>query len=113
MKHRFFFKALPNKTLAFKNEPCNVGKISKDRVSVLLHANRDGMEKQKPLVIGKSKKLRCFGGVKSLPVIYEHNTKSWMTSSSFKTGCTGFTRNSILRKEKLFCLWITVRHILP
>jgi hypothetical protein len=42
------------------------------------------MEKLKPLVIGKSKKPRCFGGLKSLPVIYEHNTKSWMTSSIFE-----------------------------
>jgi hypothetical protein len=39
------------------------------------------MGKLKSLVIGKSKKPRCFGGVKSLPVIYEHNTKLWMTNS--------------------------------
>jgi hypothetical protein len=49
-------------------------------MSVLLCVNSNGTEKLKPLVIGKSKK-RCFGGVKSLPVIYEHDTKSWMTGS--------------------------------
>jgi hypothetical protein len=69
MKHPFF-KALPDKTLDFKNKLCHGGKRSKDRVSVLLCANINGMEKLKPLVIGKSKKPICFGGVKSLPVIY-------------------------------------------
>ncbi|GBN73235.1 Tigger transposable element-derived protein 4 [Araneus ventricosus] len=39
-----------------------------------------GNEKLKPLVIGKSKKLRCFKNVKSLPVEYEANSNAWITT---------------------------------
>jgi hypothetical protein len=35
------------------------------------------------LVIGKSKKPRCFKNVKSLPVDYEANKTAWMTSAIF------------------------------
>lgn len=37
----------------------------------------------KPLVIGKSKKSRCFAGVKSLPVDYTANRKAWMNAELF------------------------------
>lgn len=43
-----------------------------------------GSDKRKLLVIGKSKSLRCFKGVSSLPVFYENNTKAWKTSSIFE-----------------------------
>lgn len=59
------------------------GKLSKQRVTVLLGANLSGTEKRKLLVIGKSKKPRCFKNVKNLPVKYESNKKSWMTSEIF------------------------------
>nr|XP_021003160.2 uncharacterized protein LOC110283023 [Parasteatoda tepidariorum] len=40
----------------------------------------NGNEKLKPLVIGKSKRPRCFKNVKSLPVEYEANSNAWMTT---------------------------------
>jgi hypothetical protein len=46
-----------------------------------LIANMDGTEKLKPLVIGKFRNPRSFKNVKSLPVNYEANKKTWMTSS--------------------------------
>lgn len=79
-----FYRALPNKTLAFKGEVCTGGKHSKERLTALLCANMDGTEKLKPLVIGKSKNPRCFRGVKFLPVDYESNGKAWMTSLLFE-----------------------------
>lgn len=63
-----FYKCLPDKTYEFKKEKCHGGKLSKERVTLLLAANMAGTEKLKPLLIGKSKKPRCFAGVKSLPV---------------------------------------------
>ena len=78
-----FFKMMPNKTLAFKGEPCHGGKLSKERITVLLCCNSDGSEKLTPLVIGKSKKPRCFKNVKRLPCEYFNNTAAWMTSEIF------------------------------
>ena len=43
-----------------------------------------GTIKLKLLVIGKSKSLRCFKGVKHLPVDYVSNSNAWMTSSLFE-----------------------------
>ena len=79
-----FFKVLPNKTFAFKNELCIGGKVSKERVTVLLCANFDGSEKLTPLVIGKFAKPRCLTGIKILPVLYDCNMNSWMTSKIFE-----------------------------
>ena len=78
-----FYKLLPNKTLCFKNESCHGGKHSKDRVTVLVGANADGSEKLPLLVIGKSKKPRCFENVNSLPVVYDASKKAWMNSTIF------------------------------
>lgn len=57
-----FYQCLPNKTFAFKGDSCNGGKNSKVRVTVLLCANMSGTEKLPALVIGKSKRPRCFKG---------------------------------------------------
>lgn len=51
----------------FKYEKCHGGKLSKDRVTLLLAANMSGTEKCKPLMIGKSKKPWCFARIKSFP----------------------------------------------
>lgn len=79
-----FFKCLPSRTLAFKNEKCVGGEKSKERITVMLGSNFTGTEKLKLLVIGKSKNPRCFRGLKSLEVNYENNAKSWMTSDIFE-----------------------------
>uniref|UniRef100_A0A0N5B903 DDE-1 domain-containing protein n=1 Tax=Strongyloides papillosus TaxID=174720 RepID=A0A0N5B903_STREA len=59
------FCVLPNKTFTFKGENCHGGKNSKLRLTVML---------------GKSKKPRCFQNVKTLPPKYEANKKALMTS---------------------------------
>lgn len=58
----------------------------------MVAANMTGKEKIKLLVIGKSAKPRCFSNVKSLPVMYEHNKRSWMTSSIFETWIQKFDK---------------------
>ena len=80
-----FYRLTPDKTLKFKGEKCVGGKLSKERITVLVCANADGTEKRKLFVIGKSKNPRCFKHVKNLPVNYSANKKSWMTSELFET----------------------------
>ncbi|KAK8781737.1 hypothetical protein V5799_016922 [Amblyomma americanum] len=43
-----FFKIQPNKTLCLKGDDCHGGKVSKDRVTVLLCCNEDGSDMLKP-----------------------------------------------------------------
>jgi hypothetical protein len=41
-------------------------------------------EKEKPLVIGKAEKPRCFKSLKinNLPAIWRNNKKAWMTAAT-------------------------------
>lgn len=78
-----FFKCTPDKTLAFKDEKCHGGKLSKERITLLVGANMDGSQKLPLLMIGKSANPRCFKNVKSKPVEYVSSSKAWMTSDLF------------------------------
>ena len=78
-----FFKCLPDSTLCLRTEKCFGGKRSKERITVLLGCNSTGTEKLPTLLIGKSKKPRCFSGIKSFPVLYEANSRAWMTTELF------------------------------
>jgi hypothetical protein len=62
--------ALPTKSLAVKGEKCTGGKMSKERLTVLLCGSMVG-QVGKPLVIGKEAKPRRFKNLKmnNLPVI--------------------------------------------
>lgn len=55
-----FYKLMPDKTLKFKGDNCSGGKLSKDRITVMVAANMSGTEKKKLLIIGKSQKPRCL-----------------------------------------------------
>ena len=88
-------------TLQFKGERCHGGKISKERLTFALIANMDGTEKLKPLVIGKFRNPRSFKNVKSLPVNYEANKKTWMTSSMFEQWIKDLDRSMTRQKRKI------------
>jgi len=77
-----FFRAIPSKTLKLKGEQCKGGKLSKERITVLLCGNM-ASEMEKPLVIRKAAKPRCFKNinVEKLPVSWYSNKKAWMTRS--------------------------------
>lgn len=79
-----FFNVLPSKTMTFKGENCHGGKLSKQRLTVLLITNSDGSEKLPLFVIGKAHKPRCFKNIKTLPTRYTANKKAWMTSKLFE-----------------------------
>lgn len=76
MKRRFFFKLLPSKSITFNGEKCTGGKLSKERLTVLVGTNMSGSGKLKLLVIGKSKNPRCFKGITNVPVTYKSGLKS-------------------------------------
>lgn len=40
-----FYKLMPDKTLKFKGENCSGGKLSKDRITVMVAANMSGTKK--------------------------------------------------------------------
>lgn len=96
-----FFKCLPDKTLAFKNERCSGGKRSKERLTVMAASNMTGSEKIKLLVIGKSKNPRCFKGIKSLEVDYENNKRAWMTSDIYEQWIMGLNRKFAVQRRKI------------
>ncbi|GBM05755.1 Tigger transposable element-derived protein 4 [Araneus ventricosus] len=76
-----FYRVLPDKTLCFKGEKCNSGKISKERLTILLCCNVLG-DFETPVVIGKAEKPRCFKNidVQKLSVSWKSNKKAWMTT---------------------------------
>ncbi|GBM71388.1 Tigger transposable element-derived protein 4 [Araneus ventricosus] len=95
-----FYNLQPSKTLAIKSDTCHGGSGKKNKVplTVILCANADGSEKLLPLIIGKSKKPRCFKNVKTLPTKYLSNKKSWMTMSFFTDWLKGL--DDKMRKQK-------------
>ena len=97
-----FFKVLPNKTFAFKDDNCHGGKYSKERLSVLVCINSTGTHKLEPLVIGKSQRPRCFKNVKKFSCAYSHQRRAWMTAVRFHEWLADL--NSEMKKRK--------RHIL-
>lgn len=99
-----FFRLTPDKTLRMKNEKCSGGKLSKERITVLVAANMTGSEKRRLLIIGKSKKPRCFKNVKSLPVTYTSNTKAWMTSAIFEDTLQEWDNELRRKKQKILLL---------
>ena len=90
-------------------------------MTVLGCANMKG-EKRDLLVTGKSKKPRCFKGVRSLSVDYYSNANTWMTIVIFSDwlvkwdlelkrkivllvdSCTAHTNNSLLKNIKVIFL---------
>lgn len=81
------FKALPNKSLASREESCAPGfKMNKERVTVMACSNAAGNNKLPLMVIGKSAKPRAFKhvNINSLPVYYRSQKKAWMNGMLFK-----------------------------
>ena len=84
----FFWKALPDQTMAFKHEDVRGGKRAKERVTILVGASMTG-EKLPLFMIGRYDKPRCFKDVKQLPIdMYRSNKKAWMTSALFEEWIT-------------------------
>ena len=90
-----FYKCLPDRSHVMKNKKCAGGKLSKERITVLVTASMAD-EKLSSLVIGKSANPRCFKNAKKLPLPYKHNTKVWMISTIFEK----WVKKQILQMRK-------------
>lgn len=81
MQTRQVYKALPSRTLASCTEKFAPGfKMQKQRLTLLVCANASGNHRLPLVVIGKSKKPRCFKqlNMNSLPVNYYVQKNAWM-----------------------------------
>ncbi|XP_025416874.1 tigger transposable element-derived protein 6-like [Sipha flava] len=97
-----FLKVLPNKTKAFKNETCSGGKVSKERLTVLLCCNMIG-EFERPLVLGKAKRPRAFKKLDAnkFPVDWCWNKKAWMTTQIMTDWLMKFDKQMIKSRRKV------------
>lgn len=78
------WKALPRKSLASRQETNAPGfKVSKERITAMVCANASGEHALPLLVIGKSKKPRCFKSIEKLPLTYRAQKSAWMNSEIF------------------------------
>ncbi|XP_023317561.1 tigger transposable element-derived protein 6-like [Trichogramma pretiosum] len=78
-----FYRALPDETMLLQNKNCNDGKLSKDRLTVVLCVNSIG-EFENPVIIGRAAHQSCFRNIdiESLGIVWKKNTKSWMTKDT-------------------------------
>ncbi|XP_003747271.1 jerky protein homolog-like [Galendromus occidentalis] len=78
-----FYKALPSRSLAARNERTAPGhKSSKERVTAMVCANATGRHKISMLIIGKSRNPRCFKNIR-IPVEYRAQKRAWMDREIF------------------------------
>ena len=96
-----FFKCTPDRTLAFKNEKCFGGKLSKERLTLLVGANMSGTEKLPLYMIGKFANPPCFKNVKTKPLEYSANKKAWMTAELFSEWIIKLNKKFRCQKRKV------------
>ncbi|XP_043463980.1 tigger transposable element-derived protein 4-like [Leptopilina heterotoma] len=70
----------------------------------MVAANMSGTIKRKLLVIGKSKKPRCFKGCKSLLVDYTNNRRAWMRSPVFEKWIRDWDYELVKKNKKILLL---------
>lgn len=98
-----YWRALPEHTYLFKSEKVGGVKVSKERITILYCASMTG-EKRDLLVIGKSKKPRCFRNVKKLPMDYDANANALMTNTIFRTWLIKWDKELQLKQRKILLL---------
>ena len=78
---------------------------SKQRFTVAFMVSASGT-KEKPIVIWKSEKPRCFRGfdIDALPFKYYHQHNSWMTGEILKDYLTGFNLKMKAEKRSILLL---------
>ena len=94
-----FWRALPESGFGERGKKHSGGKKSKKRITIAFLVSATGA-KETPVVIWNSKSPRCFRGfdVRSLPVKYYSQSKSWMTGETLVDYLTSF--NQKMRAEK-------------
>lgn len=79
------YRPMPDRPLHVRKDGgATGGKRSKERLTQLLCSNCFS-DFEKPHVIGKAVKPRCFkSDIKNLPMTWRYNSKAWMTSKIFR-----------------------------
>ena len=101
-----YFRAFNDKGQCLSTEDLAGGKPAKERITVLLCANVDGSEKLPVLIVGESRRPRCFPkDVSKLPVDYASSRNAWMTGKIFSNWLTKWDRKFRYEKRKI-CLLV-------
>lgn len=100
-----FFNLLPDRTMCLEGEDPHGNKQSKARLTVLLGCNADGTDKLTPLVIGKSKKPRCFANIRTLPCDYADQVNAWMTTDECTRWLNKLNNKMRIQKRKIILLF--------
>lgn len=97
-----FFRSLPNKSMMQKSEEARGGKIPKERLTISFCVSAAG-EKEKPLIIWRSQRPRCFKGkdLNCLGVSWYSNQKAWMTSFIFEDWLVNFDKKMRNQDRKI------------
>jgi hypothetical protein len=110
-KTGFFLKHYQQNHPQLREKTVLGAKCPKKDLQVLLCGNMVG-GKEKPLMIGKATKPRCFKNLKinNLPVIWRNNKKAWMTAATMEEWLNMFNakinnenRNVILFLDNATC----------
>ncbi len=92
-----------DKSHVLKGEKCHGGKLSRERLTILLAVNSDKTEKLPSLGIWKSLEPRCFKNIKSLLCDYKNQRRVWTTAKLFHAWLLDLDK-TIIRKNWKF-LW--------
>ena len=100
-----FYRALPDRTLALKGQECIGSKKAKERITLALCVSMTG-EFERPLVIGRAAKPRCFKHLclDKLPVTWKFNKKAWMTTELFNEWIGNFNKKMSAQNRKVLLM---------
>ena len=100
-----FYRDLPDRTLAVKGQECTGGKKAKERITLALCVSLTG-EFERPLVIGRAAKPRCFKHLclDKLPVTWKFNKKAWMTTELFNEWIGNFNKKMTAQNRKVLLM---------
>ena len=79
-----YWRLLPDKTHAVSGEMCTGGKLSKERITILVCSSMTGSDKLPLFSNWKIQEIEMLQGVSYLPVDYEASRTAWMTSTIFE-----------------------------
>ncbi len=98
-----FWRLKPNKSMRFKGETCSGGKLSKERITILLCANIwTALKEKKVDIIGKSADPQSFGKRKrNLQIDCYSNRKAWMTSELRKEIMTKLNKKTTKENRRI------------
>ncbi|GBM94269.1 Tigger transposable element-derived protein 6 [Araneus ventricosus] len=97
-----FLRALTNKSMIQKSEEARGGKIPQERLTISFCVRAAG-EKEKPLVIWRCQRPRCFKGkdLNRFGVSWYTNKKAWITSSIFEEWLVNFDKKMRNKAKKV------------